>query len=113
MFVCVCVCVYVWAAVSAGLSLAVPAFLTLYVIVTVLDELNKRLITSNTKGSLSHSHRASSFGSSYTRRTRLRSFVVLCALFAVFIRFLTSLTYSFSHRLGALVEQYPILKLVS
>ena len=40
MFVCVCVCV--WAAVSAGLSLAVPAFLTLYVIVTVLDELNKR-----------------------------------------------------------------------
>ena len=42
MFVCVCVCVYVWAAVSAGLSLAVPAFLTLYVIVTVLDELNKR-----------------------------------------------------------------------
>jgi len=40
MFVCVCVCVYVWAAVSAGLSLAVPAFLTLYVIVTVLDELN-------------------------------------------------------------------------
>jgi len=40
--VCVCVCMYVWAAVSAGLSLAVPAFLTLYVIVTVLDELNKR-----------------------------------------------------------------------
>ena len=44
-----------------------------------------------------------------TRRTRLQSFVVLCALFAVFIRFLTSLTYSFSHRLGALVEKYPIL----
>jgi len=39
MFVCVCVCV--WAAVSAGLSLAVPACLTLYVIVTVLDELNE------------------------------------------------------------------------
>jgi len=42
IYVCVCVCVYVWAAVSAGLSLAVPAFLTLYVIVTVLDELKKR-----------------------------------------------------------------------
>jgi len=39
MFVCVRVCV--WAAVSAGLSLAVPACLTLYVIVTVLDELNE------------------------------------------------------------------------
>jgi len=30
-----------WAAVSAGLSLAVPACLTLYVTVTVLDELNE------------------------------------------------------------------------
>jgi len=41
IYVCVCVRVCVWAAVSAGLSLAVPACLTLYVIVTVLDELNE------------------------------------------------------------------------
>jgi len=43
--VCACVCVCVWAAVSAVFSLAVPACLTLYVIVTVLDELNKQIIS--------------------------------------------------------------------